>query len=97
MVMVWTYGVWRDDNHLLLYLPAGIVAAICVASALAVPFITSVALMAAFLSTVDAGLIEVIRRCGEAVAAVGLLAAGWRGLVYMLDKRKIRHDEAGYP
>jgi glucose-6-phosphate-specific signal transduction histidine kinase len=99
MLAIWGYALWIGLNVKVaaMFLPAGVIAGICIACALSVPFITMVAMIAAGLSMVDAGILAVLHRCGEAFIAVGALAAAWQALVYFQNRRKIRRDEAGYP
>lgn len=97
MIAIWVYGFWRSFEVGLAFLPAGIVAGICIASALSVPFLTTSAVVMAGLIEADAGIAAMAHRCAEAFMAVGGLAAAWQGFIYVLGKRKIRRDEAGYP
>lgn len=98
MLAIWGYAIWIGlDLNTAIFLPAGVLAGICIACALSMPILTSVVTIIAGVSMADAGVFAILHRCGEAFLAVGALAGIWQGFVYALSKRKIRRDEAGYP
>jgi hypothetical protein len=98
MLAIWGYAIWIGlDIRTAVFFPAGGVAGVCVACALSVPVLALVATIMAGLSMADAGVFAILHRCGEAFLAVGALAATWQGFLYLLSRRKIRRDEAGYP
>jgi len=99
MLAIWAYGVWVGSKlgwGALIFLPAGAVGMVCIAYALAVPFVTVLVVIVAFLLQVDAGLLAGLRRAGMAFLAVGALNAVWRAMVFSLHKREVTRDEAGY-
>jgi hypothetical protein len=98
MLAIWAYTIWIGlDIRTAVFLPAGVLAGVCVAFALSVPVLTSVAIVIAGLSMADAGAFALLHRCGEAFLAVGAMTAMWQGFIYVLSRRKIRREEAEYP
>ena len=99
MLATWAYGVWVTNVlgwGALIFFPAGIAAMICISYALAVPFITFLAIIVAFLSRVDSGPLVGLQRAGMAFVAVGALNGVWRMFVFLMTKREVTRNEAGF-
>lgn len=99
MLATWAYGFYvvdRLDWAALIFFPAGIAAMLCVASALAIPIITLVVVVVAFLLRIDSGLWVGLRAASIAFVGVGALYAIWRLFVFLIVKREVTPTEAGY-
>lgn len=99
MFAAWAYGIWMTPTlgwGSAVFMPAGIAAMVCIAGALAVPFITFLTVILAFLSMADAGPLVGLRRAGMAFAAVGALNSAWQLFLFVLTKRRVTRNEAGY-
>jgi hypothetical protein len=99
MIATWGYGIWMIETlgwKASVFFPAGIAALVCIVGALAVPFITFLMVLLAFLSMADAGPMVGLRRAGMAFAAVGALNAAWQSFLFILNKRQVTRNEAGY-
>src|ERR1700750_2079863 len=58
MVATWSYGIYVTEKlswGALIFFPAGIAGMVCIAAALAIPFVTFVAVVVAFLWRIDSG------------------------------------------
>ncbi len=99
MVATWGYGFFMIETlgwKASIFFPAGVAALVCIVGALGVPFITFLAILLAFLSMADAGPLVGLRRAGMAFAAVGALNAAWQIFLFVLTKRQVTRNEAGY-
>jgi hypothetical protein len=99
MVATWAYGVYVIGKlgwAALIFFPAGIAAMVCISAALAIPFITFVVAVVAFLWRIDAGPMGALRYSGMAFAAVGAFYTVWRLFVFLIVKREVTRNEAGY-
>lgn len=99
MLAVWAYGIYVIDVigwKASIFFPAGIAAMVCIVGALAIPFISFLVVLLAFLSMADAGPMVGLRRAGMGLAAVGALNAAWQTFLYVLSKRQVTRNEAGY-
>lgn len=99
MVATWGYGIYLIDKlgwGAAIFIPAGIAAMLCIAAALSIPFITFVAVVVAFLLRIDSGPLIGLQYAGMAFGSVGTLYAVWRLFVFLIVKREVTRDEAGY-
>jgi hypothetical protein len=99
MIAIWGYGFYVVDKlgwGAAIFFPAGIVAMLCIASALAIPFITFLAVIVAFLMRIDSGLLVGLRNAGIVFIGVGALHRIWRLFVFLIVKREVTRNEAGY-
>jgi hypothetical protein len=99
MLTTWGYGIFMIETlgwKASIFFPAGVAALVCIVGALAVPFITFLVALLAFLSMADAGPLVGLRRAGLAFAGVGALSAAWRIFLFVLNKRQVTRNEAGY-
>jgi hypothetical protein len=99
MVATWAYGLYVIDKlgwAALIFFPAGIVAMVCIASALSIPFITFVVVVVAFLWRIDSGPMGALRYAGMAFIAVGALYTVWRLFVFLIVKHEVTRNEAGF-
>jgi hypothetical protein len=101
MLAAWGCGIYVYDTTGsfwggMLYFPAGIAAMICVSYALAVPFVTMLAMIVGFLLRIDSGLLIGLQRAGMAFLAIGALNGVWRIFVFFMTKREVTRNEAGY-
>ena len=101
MFGAWGCGIYvyvTTDSILkgLLFLPAGVAALICVSYALAVPFFAMLAMIVGFLSRIDSGPLMGLQRAAMAFVAIGILNGVWRIFVFVLTKREVTRNEAGY-
>jgi hypothetical protein len=99
MVATWGYGLYVVDKlgwGALIFFPAGIAGMVCIAAALSIPFITFVVVVVAFLWRIDSGPMGALRYAGMAFAAVGALYTVWRLFVFLIVKREVTRNEAGY-
>jgi hypothetical protein len=99
MLATWGYGLYVIDKlgwGALIFFPAGIVGGLCIAAALSIPFITFVVVVVACLWRSDSGLWGALRYGGMAFVAVGAGYAVWRLFVFLIVKREVTRNEAGY-
>jgi hypothetical protein len=99
MVATWAYGLYVIDKlgwGALIFFPAGAVAMVCIAAALSIPFITFVVVVVGFLWRIDSGPLGALRYSGMAFIAVGALYTVWRLFVFLIVKREVTRNEAGY-
>jgi hypothetical protein len=101
MFVAWGCGIYvyvRTDSILkgLLFLPAGVAALICVSYALAVPFFAMLAMIVGFLLRIDSGPLIGLQRAGVAFLAVGALNGVWQIFVFVMTKREVTRNEAGF-
>jgi hypothetical protein len=99
MVATWAYGLYVIDKlgwGAAIFFPAGIVGLVCIAAALSIPFVTFVAVVVAFLFRIDSGPLGALRYAGMAFAAVGAFYTVWRLFVFLIVKREVTRNEAGY-
>ena len=99
MLATWGYGLFMIETlgwKASIFFPAGIAALVCIVGALSVPFITFLAVLLAFLSMADAGPLVGLRRAGIVFGAVGALNAAWQTFLFVLNKRQVTRNEAGY-
>lgn len=99
MLATFAYGIYVTPVlgwGALVFFPAGIVGMICISYALAVPFITALAMVLAFLSQIDSGPLVGLRRAGMAFGGVGALNAVWQIFVFYMRKREVTRNEAGF-
>jgi len=99
MVATWAYGLYVIDKlgwGALIFFPAGIAGMVCIAAALSIPFITFVVAVVAFLWRIDAGPMGALRYAGMAFAVVGALYSVWRLFVFLIVKREVTRNEAGF-
>jgi hypothetical protein len=99
MVATWAYGLYVIEKlgwGALIFFPAGIAAMLCIASALSIPFVAFIVAVVAFLWRIDSGPLGGLRFAGMAFAGVGALYGVWRLFVFLIVKREITRNEAGY-
>jgi hypothetical protein len=99
MVATWGYGIYVIDKlgwGASIFFPAGIAAMVCIASALSIPFVTFVAVVVVFLWRIDSGPLVGLRYAGMAFVGVGALYGVWRLFVFLIVKREVTRNEAGY-
>jgi hypothetical protein len=99
MLATWAYGVYVADKlgwGALIFFPAGLAAMVCISYALAIPFVTFLIVVVAFLMKIDGGPLAGLRFAGMAFAGVGALYAVFRFFVFMIVKREVTRNEAGY-
>ena len=99
MLATWGYGIYVADKlgwGALIFFPAGLVGGVCIASALSIPFVTFVVVVVACLWRSDSGLWGALRYGGMAFVAVGAGYAVWRLFVFLIVKREVTRNEAGY-
>ena len=99
MLAVWCYGFYIAEKlgwKALIAFPVGIAALFCIAAALSIPFISFIAAVVLFLLKIDTGLDNALRYAGFGFAAVGALYTVWRLFVFLIVKREVTRNEAGY-
>jgi hypothetical protein len=99
MAATWSYGIYVAEKlgwGALIFFPAGIAGMVCIAAALAIPFVTFVAVVVAFLWRIDSGPLVGLRYAGMAFAGVGASYTVWRLFVFLIVKREVTRNEAGY-
>lgn len=99
MLAAWGYGFYISEKlgwKALIAFPVGIVAMFCITSALSIPFISFLAAVVLFLLKIDGGLENALRYAGFAFVAVGALYAVWRLFVFLIVKREVTRNEAGF-
>jgi hypothetical protein len=99
MVATWAYGLYVIEKlgwGALIFFPAGIAAMLCIASALSIPFVAFIVAVVAFLWRIDSGPLGGLRFAGMAFAGVGALYGVWRLFVFLIVKREVTRNEAGY-
>ena len=99
MLSTWGYGFYISDKlgwKALIAFPVGIAALFCIAAALSIPFVSFLAAVVLFLLKIDSGLDNALRYAGFGFAAVGALYTMWRLFVFLIVKREVTRNEAGY-
>jgi hypothetical protein len=101
MLATWAYGIYVYNTTplgwgALIFFPAGIAAMVCISYALAIPFFAFIGIIVGLLSRIDSGLLIGIQRGAMAFVAVGAVHAVWRLFVFLLTKREVTRNEAGY-
>ena len=77
MATTWFYGFWKGGDATLIWLPLGVVVFMCTLGALAVPTLTAVAAIVAFLIQIDKGPAAGIILAAKAFLAIGLVSFAW--------------------
>jgi hypothetical protein len=99
MLATWGYGVYVADRlgwGALVFFPAGLAGMACITAALSIPFISFLAAVVMFLLKIDGGPENALRYAAFAFAGVGALYTVWRLFVFLIVKREVTRNEAGY-
>ena len=99
MLATWGYGFYVVDKvgwGATIFFPVGIAAMICVAAALAIPIVSLIVAVIAFMLRIDSGPSVGMRDASLAFAGVGALYAIFRLFVFLIVKREVTRNEAGY-
>jgi hypothetical protein len=99
MFATWAYGFYVAEKlgwGAAIFFPVGVAAMLCVEAALAIPIITVIVVVVAFLIQIDAGPLIGLRNASIALAGVGALYSIWRLFVFLIVKREVTRIEAGY-
>lgn len=99
MLATWGYGIYVADKlgwGALIFFPAGLAGFVFIPAALSIPFITFLAVVVAFLWRIDTGPMNSLRYAGMAFAGVGALYSVWRLFVFLIVKREVTRNEAGF-
>ena len=100
MLATWGTGIYtffeKGPLYALLYFPAGIAALIGVSYGLAIPFVAVLAMIVGFIYRINSGPIMAFQFALVAFVGVGILNGVWRIFVFVLTKREVTRNEAGY-
>ena len=100
MLVTWGTGIYtlfdKGPLYALLYFPAGIAALIGVSYALAVPFVSVLAMIVGFIYRINSGPIIALQFALVAFVGVGILNGIWRIFVFFMTKREVTRNEAGF-
>jgi hypothetical protein len=77
MAATWVYGFSKGTDVGLVCLPLGVLVFFCTLGALAVPLLTAVLVVVAFLTRIDQGAAPAGVLAAETFLAVGLLNLAW--------------------
>ena len=99
LLATWAYGFYVSPIlgwGALIFFPAGIVAMIGISYALAIPFYAMLAMIVGFLSRIDSGPLIGLQRAAMAFVAIGILNGVWQIFVFVMTKREVTRNEAGF-
>ena len=100
MLATWGAGIYilfdKGPTYALLYFPAGIAALIGISYALAVPFVAVLAMIVGFIYRINSGPVNALLFALIAFVGVGILNGVWRIFVFVMTKREVTRNEAGF-